>query len=834
MWAAGLLLGLLPALGHGLYDALNRVESARVYGNIDAYAYYFVDLLIGTPPQRVSVILDTGSGVMAFPCASCRHCGAHIDPAFDFARSSTAAWSKCDKDCRGRCDKGHCTYYQGYTEGSSISGFWFKDYVRLGDAIQHNPPVLSRMGCHQNENNLFYTQKANGILGVGPTARGGGRTLLQELFKDKAHVNPMIFSICLAEWGGRLVVGGFNATYHRGPLKYASLSLQTGYYGVGLEAMRINGVRVASRFGRTMIDSGTTYTYMGSQSFRGLRDGITSYCQAHGNCGASRKKDCWTLLPGTDGLGQFPDIEVVFSGSVTTRWVPKAYLSRSSKASRKWCFAFKDDGAAANTVLGASWMVHQEIIFDLRASRVGIASAECPEYYRRPAHPKNLSSGKLKLSAVESAAAKSFRTPASANSTSPSSEGSKPSPSPFTKAPTVRANASRASNTSFQRNASAPWRNATTPQSSVVKASEPPTATLAPKPLTKPNTTTRAPEPAIAVGTTTLAPKPLTKPNTTTRAPEPGIAVGTTTLAPKPPTKPNTTTPAPKPATKPSTTTRGPKPTTQPRTTTTLAPKPAATTMPRTVTTLAPKPAAIAVTTTLAPAKASTAAPPAKASKPAAVATTTTGAATQAEPEQASEPDEAPQPVLKPATTAKPAPAVVTTAAPAQGAGPAGAGDFASWVQRDVLRLAAVGLGALLALGLCARLACRLLRRREHRHVQLKDADDSGMPPQIVGSATEHSMIAGPETFVIGDDDDDECEALFEDPAFTFDFSRPADPRSPRQREDGAAGPLAGGSPGGERGQEQHASWPLGGDAGVGGPVFSGPAQASNGCGPLD
>ena len=30
--------------------------------------------MVGTPPQRVSVILDTGSGVCAYPCASCKHC----------------------------------------------------------------------------------------------------------------------------------------------------------------------------------------------------------------------------------------------------------------------------------------------------------------------------------------------------------------------------------------------------------------------------------------------------------------------------------------------------------------------------------------------------------------------------------------------------------------------------------------------------------------------------------------------------------------------------------------------------------------------------------------
>jgi len=376
---------LLPVEVTGLYDATHRIESARVYGNIDHYAYYYIDLLIGTPQQRVSVILDTGSGVCAFPCASCGHCGHHIDPAFDFGHSSTASWTPCGSSCSDRCSSGKCSYYQGYTEGSSISGFWFQDYVSLGDSIQHNPAVLGRMGCHQNENNLFYTQRANGILGVGPHSRGGGRTLLQELFTDRTHVDSRIFSICLAEWGGRLVVGGHNESYHTSPVQYTPMLLNRGYYGVSLTGMKVDGNLVATRFGSSMVDSGTTYTYMGSTPYRQLRDAIITYCRGHENCGATLRSKCWDVPGGAAGLSRFPTIEVLF-GSITSAWVPKAYLYRKGTGN-KWCFAFEDDGAGANTVLGASWMLHKEIIFDMAANRVGIAQANCPEFRERPPPP---------------------------------------------------------------------------------------------------------------------------------------------------------------------------------------------------------------------------------------------------------------------------------------------------------------------------------------------------------------------------------------------------------------------------------------------------------------
>lgn len=218
----------------GIYDPVNHIESARLYGNIDEYAYWFVDLLVGTPPQRVSLILDTGSGLAAFPCASCKHCGKHIDPNFDISKSSTAKWTPCGGGCPGSCTGGKCSYHQGYQEGSAISGNWFRDWVRLGDAIQRNPPVYTKMGCHNNENKLFYTQQANGILGIR-----GASTFFRELFSDKKHVKTDTFSMCLAEWGGRLVVGGSNSSYHTG--KAVWIPVNPSSYGVTLSSMKVGG-----------------------------------------------------------------------------------------------------------------------------------------------------------------------------------------------------------------------------------------------------------------------------------------------------------------------------------------------------------------------------------------------------------------------------------------------------------------------------------------------------------------------------------------------------------------------------------------------------------------
>ncbi|CAJ1414245.1 unnamed protein product [Effrenium voratum] len=149
------------------------------------------------------------------------------------------------------------------------------DKVSLGDMIQHNPQVKARMGCHSNENNLFFTQKANGIMGIGPSSLSG-EGILEKIFKDREHVSHKVFSICLAEWGGQFNVGGYDTSYHTGRLQRIPLN-PGGFYGVGLSAMKVNGQTITS-WGSTMIDSGTTYTYMRSSNYRALSSAIESYC----------------------------------------------------------------------------------------------------------------------------------------------------------------------------------------------------------------------------------------------------------------------------------------------------------------------------------------------------------------------------------------------------------------------------------------------------------------------------------------------------------------------------------------------------------------------------
>ena len=81
----------------------NESETTPLYQGLGTHYSY---IYVGTPPQRVSVIIDTGSHHTAFPCVGCQ-CGKHMDPLFDPKKSNTSEILQCS-------GKKRCYFSQAY------------------------------------------------------------------------------------------------------------------------------------------------------------------------------------------------------------------------------------------------------------------------------------------------------------------------------------------------------------------------------------------------------------------------------------------------------------------------------------------------------------------------------------------------------------------------------------------------------------------------------------------------------------------------------------------------------------------------------------------------
>lgn len=296
-----------------------RQEAEQVGALYHGYGTHYIDLWCGTPPQRQTVIVDTGSGVTAFPCSGCADCGSpayHIDGYFRYSESSTFEQVGCDQcSARGRCTSDNqCRIGMSYQEGSSWNAFEAKDTCYVGGF--HNAPVTQvvggeddidprhastfgfplQFGCQTKITGLFKTQLADGIMGMENA---------ESSFWAQMHAANKIqnkaFSLCFSRpeatdrdgtEAGAMTLGGTDRRLHKSPMVYASAS-QGGFFSIHVRAVylrhgmggesaqtmdeaaalvNLNQPEETLNAGGVIVDSGTTDTYWNSHIQSALRD----------------------------------------------------------------------------------------------------------------------------------------------------------------------------------------------------------------------------------------------------------------------------------------------------------------------------------------------------------------------------------------------------------------------------------------------------------------------------------------------------------------------------------------------------------------------------------
>jgi hypothetical protein len=339
---------------------------------------HYAHVYVGTPAQRVSVIVDTGSHHTAFPCAGCKSCGKHTDPYFEPSRSSTLVRLDCSKCvAAARCVAKTCQVSQSYTEGSSWKAVQMKDNYYVGGDDASAPPRAGEkwiatpfvFGCQTYETGLFRTQKADGIMGMSMHAQ----TLVPTM-RSANKLGHNSFAMCFMQGGGTMALGGVDTRIHKEPMQFVPLAKNSGWFTVQLKDVLLNGKSIGVpestwNTGKgTIVDSGTTDTYLPRRAAEQFKRAW------HAAMGPSPKYANSKLAYTAAQAAKFPTITYVFAGGVKVdvegkaymekagagRWVPRVYLTEAS-----------------GTVLGANFMEDHDCFFDAERRRVGFARADC-------------------------------------------------------------------------------------------------------------------------------------------------------------------------------------------------------------------------------------------------------------------------------------------------------------------------------------------------------------------------------------------------------------------------------------------------------------------------
>ncbi|ONI03462.1 hypothetical protein PRUPE_6G258100 [Prunus persica] len=361
-----------------------------------------VSIAVGTPPQNVSMVIDTGSELSWLHCNKTRNFNTTFDPTRSSSyspvpcSSSTCTTRTQDLTIPASCDSNKlCHAILSYADASSNEGNLASDTFYIGSS------GISGLvfGCMDTtfSSNTDEDAKTTGLMGMNR----GSLSFVSQMGFPK-------FSYCISgsDFSGLLLLGDSNFSWIA-PLNYTPLvqiSTPLPYFDRVAYTVQLEGIKVSDKLlpipksvfvpdhtgaGQTMVDSGTQFTFLLGPVYTALRDEFLNQTSKILNVlddpnfvfqGAMDL--CYWVPPGQPRLPPLPSVSLMFrgaemkvSGGQLLYRVPGQVRGNDTLH----CFTFGN-----SDLLGVEAYVighhHQQNVwmeFDLQNSRIGLAQVQC-------------------------------------------------------------------------------------------------------------------------------------------------------------------------------------------------------------------------------------------------------------------------------------------------------------------------------------------------------------------------------------------------------------------------------------------------------------------------
>ncbi|KGL79397.1 Cathepsin D, partial [Tinamus guttatus] len=210
-------------------------------------AQYYGEIGIGTPPQKVTVVFDTGSPHLWGPAPHLLDIACLLHHKYDASKSSTYV-------------KNGTEFAIHYGTGS-LSGYLSQDTVTLGDLEIKNQifgEAVKQPGI------TFIAAKFDGILGMAfPKISVDKVTPFFDNIMQQKLIEKNIFSFYLnrdptAQPGGELLLGGTDPKYYSGDFSWVNVT-RKAYWQVHMDAVDVaNGLTLCKGGCEAIVDTGTS------------------------------------------------------------------------------------------------------------------------------------------------------------------------------------------------------------------------------------------------------------------------------------------------------------------------------------------------------------------------------------------------------------------------------------------------------------------------------------------------------------------------------------------------------------------------------------------------
>jgi hypothetical protein len=312
-----------------------------------ANAQYYGSLTVGTPPQKLNVIFDTGSSNLWVPN---HHNLFQHHNIYDDSKSSTYK-------------KNGGKFSIQYGSGA-VSGFFSEDTVNIG-GINIPDYKFAEASSTKGMGIGYYMAKFDGICGMGWSSitQGGGDSPIAALVKE-GNLDKQEFAFYLGNnMPGEMVVGGADPKHYTGDLEYVSLSSET-YWEVKLDSFKVGG-QSATTAVKAIVDSGTSL-------LAGPKADVKKIAQM---VGAKPIAGGLTGEYSIDCNAKAPDFDITIGGKTFTLELKDYVISEGGQC----LFAMMGiDVPAPNGplwILGDVFMRKYYTVFDYGNKRLGFATA---------------------------------------------------------------------------------------------------------------------------------------------------------------------------------------------------------------------------------------------------------------------------------------------------------------------------------------------------------------------------------------------------------------------------------------------------------------------------
>jgi len=388
------------SLVRGATQVIATLESGVSLGSGE----YFMDVFIGTPPKHFSLILDTGSDLNWLQCSPCEDCYEQVGPKYDPSTSSSYSAIPCSsQQCglvappvtetagdrcagNGRNSSSSCRYFYWYGDKSNTTGDLSWETFSVNVTGRRGPLRVPRVifGCGHANRGLFHG--AAGLLGLG---RGqlSFASQLRELYGHK-------FSYCLvdrdsnASVSSTLVFGEDERLAAHRDLQYTALvqtanSVDTFYY-VRIAAATVGGERIdvpsaafeitAKGDGGTIVDSGTTLTYLAQPAYEKIRAAFEAKI-SYPRVDLPPLGPCYNV----SGVGdvKLPEFSITFTDGAVWRFPVENYFIQLDPEDAVVCLAIMGTPLGSLSILGNYQQQNFHILYDVDNSRLGFAPMTC-------------------------------------------------------------------------------------------------------------------------------------------------------------------------------------------------------------------------------------------------------------------------------------------------------------------------------------------------------------------------------------------------------------------------------------------------------------------------